>query len=264
MLTHGCFRESLEGCKRKKGFTLIELLVVIAIIAILAAILFPVFSRAREQARRASCQSNLKQLGLAIAQYTQDYDEIYPSGNLVGVNASGVWSWDLQVMPYVSGAKLVANSGKGDTSVFVCPSDTIDRGTASPRTYAMPRPGGSKSQQGMIGQYTSTTGLYLGWPMAMVVAPATTIMLAEAPDNNNRLTQRNVVSVDRPIYGAGSNTAITWQSMETDNVAIHSGGWNYLFADGHVKWMKPEATLGPKALPAVTSPGGMWTIRDDD
>lgn len=64
----------------KKGFTLIELLVVIAIIAILAAILFPVFARARENARRASCQSNLKQIGLGILQYAQDYDERYPGG----------------------------------------------------------------------------------------------------------------------------------------------------------------------------------------
>src|SRR5687767_6194063 len=63
---------------RKSGFTLIELLVVIAIIAILAAILFPVFARARENARRASCQSNLKQVGLGFVQYTQDYDERYP------------------------------------------------------------------------------------------------------------------------------------------------------------------------------------------
>src|SRR5471032_329947 len=62
----------------KRGFTLIELLVVIAIIAILAAILFPVFARARENARRASCQSNLKQLTLGILQYTQDYDGCYP------------------------------------------------------------------------------------------------------------------------------------------------------------------------------------------
>src|SRR3981081_2140945 len=69
--------------RRPAGFTLIELLVVIAIIAILAAILFPVFARARENARRASCQSNLKQMGLGIMQYTQDYDERFPQMTFV-------------------------------------------------------------------------------------------------------------------------------------------------------------------------------------
>ncbi len=70
--------QSNKNQSRFSAFTLIELLVVIAIIAILAAILFPVFARARENARRSSCSSNLKQLGLALAQYTQDYDGSYP------------------------------------------------------------------------------------------------------------------------------------------------------------------------------------------
>src|SRR6476619_5175287 len=73
---------------KKKAFTLIELLVVIAIIAILAAILFPVFGRARENARRSSCQSNLKQIGLGIAQYTQDNDEAYPGMYKTNYNAA--------------------------------------------------------------------------------------------------------------------------------------------------------------------------------
>src|SRR3954469_17430376 len=90
-----------------RGFTLIELLVVIAIIAILAAILFPVFARARENARRAACQSNLKQIGLGIAQYTQDYDERLPG--VGGQNTT--YSWRSRIDPYIK-----------STQIFLCPS----------------------------------------------------------------------------------------------------------------------------------------------
>src|SRR4051812_20391972 len=93
----------------KKGFTLIELLVVIAIIAILAAILFPVFGRARENARRASCMSNMKQIGLGVMQYTQDYDERYPMRYYGGAPTGAIQeanSWRRQIYPYVKSAQL--------------------------------------------------------------------------------------------------------------------------------------------------------------
>ena len=106
----------------RRGFTLIELLVVIAIIAILAAILFPVFAQAREKARQASCMSNLKQIGLALNQYAQDYDESHP-GVWFGPVNKGPWSvqsdattfykWMDAVYPYVK-----------NEQVFICPSDT--------------------------------------------------------------------------------------------------------------------------------------------
>src|ERR1700712_1940336 len=95
---------------QKKGFTLIELLVVIAIIAILAAILFPVFAQAREKARQSSCASNMKQMSLAVIQYAQDYDESYPTGLQSGWYAA---SWAYNVQPYIK-----------SVDVFRCPSDS--------------------------------------------------------------------------------------------------------------------------------------------
>jgi prepilin-type N-terminal cleavage/methylation domain-containing protein len=90
-----------------KGFTLIELLIVIAIIAILAAILFPVFARARENARKASCLSNLKQIGLGLMQYVQDYDEKYPMSEYDATTTENVWhTWARDVMPYIKVARL--------------------------------------------------------------------------------------------------------------------------------------------------------------
>src|SRR5579862_8014391 len=94
---------------RSYGFTLIELLVVIAIIAILAAILFPVFAKVREKARQTSCASNLKQIGLAISQYIQDYDEKYPESRHCDAN----WTpWQSQILTYIKSA-----------SVFRCPDN---------------------------------------------------------------------------------------------------------------------------------------------
>src|SRR4028119_795664 len=103
---------------RHAGFTLIELLVVIAIIAILAAILFPVFARARENARRASCQSNLKQIGTGMLMYVQDYDERYPGSVMqpippINGGGSPIMPIDAQLNPYIKSDQL-----------WACPSDT--------------------------------------------------------------------------------------------------------------------------------------------
>jgi prepilin-type N-terminal cleavage/methylation domain-containing protein/prepilin-type processing-associated H-X9-DG protein len=106
--------------RRREGFTLIELLVVIAIIAILAAILFPVFAQAREKARAASCLSNNKQISLAFSMYKQDYDETYPPAAQVDANGNTIW-WETSVTPYIKG---------GDVGgILTCPS-------AASRAYA--------------------------------------------------------------------------------------------------------------------------------
>ncbi len=103
---------------RRKAFTLIELLVVIAIIAILAAILFPVFAKAREKARQSSCQSNVKQLGLAFAQYTQDYDEKFPRMFWGGAGWEPVASgwWGGEISPYIKNTQIFKCPSKNDTT----------------------------------------------------------------------------------------------------------------------------------------------------
>src|ERR1044071_7410166 len=108
-------RTAMGSSSTKSAFTLIELLIVIAIIALLAAILFPVFARARENARRASCQSNLKQLALGITQYTQDYDESFPisTTNTATYVAGGpTIGWADGIYPYVKSLQ-----------VYQCPSE---------------------------------------------------------------------------------------------------------------------------------------------
>ena len=201
-----------------RGFTLIELLVVIAIIAILAAILFPVFARARENARRASCQSNLKQIGLGILQYTQDYDEKYPmayyTGRDVETNASmpgakfyindgttaGHWiSWMDITFPYIKSVQI-----------FVCPSATL-----SPDSIP------SYGYNAGIGQ--KDVG---GISLASVQRPAECVM---------SLDYNISYSVNANPYDGG-----LWAPANDGNqqiVAPHLEGTNVAYADGHVKWV---------------------------
>jgi prepilin-type N-terminal cleavage/methylation domain-containing protein/prepilin-type processing-associated H-X9-DG protein len=194
----------------KKGFTLIELLVVIAIIAILAAILFPVFAKAREKARQTSCLSNAKQIGLACMQYFQDYDEC-----LVHYRYEVPWAtyriWSDWIAPYCK-----------NTQIFICPSA---------RTV-VPTVGGVSGGYGW--QYR-----YLGWAgyggsaataarsLGEITAPAETIMIGEI------LSGVVVYPGDMPTYFDPYNASDR-----------HNNGANYCFADGHAKWLSRTDARG--------------------
>jgi prepilin-type N-terminal cleavage/methylation domain-containing protein/prepilin-type processing-associated H-X9-DG protein len=237
----------LSSVSRRKtsAFTLIELLVVIAIIAILAAILFPVFAQAREKARATSCMSNLKQINLALLQYVQDYDEMFPSqrdngGNSYSVNAyftpgGTAATWDVLVLPYTKSAALLT-----------CPNDPVtptatlpDVGTKVQRSYAMP--------SNLVDYQSSSQGA----TQASIPSPALTVALAERG-------------------GGCGNTATpaTWfycadiQQLDTvgfGNGWPHTGNYtaNFGFADGHVKAiMWSGAKIYPRSsFPSQSFPG---------
>src|SRR5690349_6001739 len=128
------------NCRSYRGFTLIELLVVIAIIALLAAILFPVFARARENARKSSCANNMKQIGIGIAQYTQDYDESMPYRE-IAVNGTTI-SWKGSLQPYIK-----------NLQVFQCPSNskrTTNDSRGTPISYGANTRNGSTDGWGVF------------------------------------------------------------------------------------------------------------------
>ena len=214
-----------------KGFTLIELLVVIAIIALLAAILFPVFARARENARRASCQSNLKQIGLGVLQYTQDYDEFYPHQGNEDIEyyadpsrPEWIKNWIHSTQPYIK-----------SWQVFDCPS-------ASPISSGATPIGNSRTNYAMSGVIVRgpSSGQWGSRPLkvAAVNKPSEIIMVHEL--NTVRRTARLIpyAAYSGGAMGGSSDGFRLWTASSLSSV--HFDGGNLLFADGHVKWKKQE------------------------
>jgi len=262
----------MKKYRSHKAFTLIELLVVIAIISILAAILFPVFARARENARRASCMSNLKQIGLGMMMYVQDYDERYPMNyQRVDINATPTnYTPVIQSTPGTPGMKYLSNYGSDSSSnhhyvswmdeifpyvkslqIFDCPSQ-------SATTYASY--GYSDAIAGWRAAYSngvSQKGVAMS--MSAVNRPSEVILLLDYYS----------------YYGVIANpwNAKTWADPANAShrqIAPHLEGGNICFADGHVKWQSakifealPSASLTTKCDPAnptssLTSCSEQW------
>jgi len=223
---------------KRRGFTLIELLVVIAIIAILAAILFPVFSRAREKARQTACLSNMKQVANALMMYVQDWDETFPfitACTIVEENKPNNMPQS-QLHPYIKNAQ-----------VWECPSATSNRG----RPYQV----GPFAFDGAWYYPIEFVGVNItigcnerlmpnlnchweGRPykMSSVVSPAETVAFVDSPHPSGCGGSRVIFANG---CGCGGQNDATQRSLSRNT--RHSGGDNIVFADGHVKWMQALA-----------------------
>ena len=213
---------------RRKGFTLIELLVVIAIIAILAAILFPVFAKARAKARQASCLSNLKQLGLGLLAYCQDYDEkmpfiYYNTGNDARViggwpgNTGRYITWAEQIYPYVK-----------NTQIFQCPDLVLAKSTDMESYYSFPTPyTANYSVIALPGSSLSLGG---------ISTPATCMLIG---DGIQQLDARWGPAILASIYNNAPTG--TWPSTTSYCLRVrrHNDGFNWTYCDGHAKWSNP-------------------------
>jgi prepilin-type N-terminal cleavage/methylation domain-containing protein/prepilin-type processing-associated H-X9-DG protein len=240
----------------KRGFTLIELLMVIAIIAILASILFPVFGRARENARRSSCQSNLKQIGLAFMQYNQDFDETQPFddlGSVGGVSWSGIWMYQMQ--PYIKSYQILR-----------CPSDSnanIPAAFAGNSSYVINNMynnmGGTTS-----GAFSSRTGATRLVTLSAFTSPSTTVMTLDNTGNNECVLAPTTGGGQSGWSWEGTTNLTTTGAFRTWSAAGNMGMGerhldtiNVLYVDGHVKASKLDALR--KDVISVNTPGGVKT-----
>lgn len=251
-------RQAATG--KKRGFTLIEILVVVAIIGLLAAILFPVFARVRENGKRTACTSNLKQLALAARMYSQDYTQTYMPIQLADaadVSATNPYGWADAMSPYIKSIQL-----------FQCPSDTRPVCAAGHGLPVDPTINKLKPSD------TTATCGYTDYQMnaemgevtrEQVKSPTQTILFTEGSGNLSRLTGNGcrttaAGSATDAIFTSPYGCTVSTATGVLDNRAgsRHLDGYNFAFADGHVKWFKmPADKIYNRNTPAAQANGGI-------
>ena len=251
----------------RHAFTLIELLVVIAIIAILAAILFPAFARARENARRASCQSNLKQIALGVFQYTQDFDEKFPMYHTGIAAASYVYTpanpqpyaWADILQPYLKSLQL-----------YQCPSESTAPTTANPATLNSGYMDYGMNLYLMYGDMnTDGTAANAGAKnVSVLTQPSLTVMMFDFPSFHPTSAFSVGCTAARPCTGSPDLATFPAATATAPAVALrHLDGMNFSFADGHVKWYKGQSATSSASVydcaTPVTTSGSSPTFKLD-
>lgn len=219
---------------RKAGFTLLEILVVLAVLAVLASILFTVFERVREKSRSMVCQSNLTQIALAMQQYIQDNNGRYPHNMYETIKNSPqtqYFHWNHALSPYIK-----------DKAVFHCPTSKAIEDTLVPHKkkgrLLMPRDTSYDYNYSQVNDIPAqldnrpTSTQMQGALESKIALTSTTVLNYDRPWETE-VTEDGTITLHNPENVVSSCGQSVWNST------MHSGGANYAFADGHVKWMTP-------------------------
>lgn len=240
--------------RRNSAFTLIELLVVIAIIAILAAILFPVFAQARGKARQTACLSNMKQISLAFQMYAQDYDETFPgcpgTGSANDGEAFDV-TWPFVVSNYIGG-RVSNAANQFPQGIYICPSNDLVQGLPATDTTDLPIAGPILASYGITLDTSITPNAYR-WHNSYSINDAIVgeADIAANPALSPSVTGSSLASWQKPaqeyllmeagLKGVVNDSDVDSNDMDKEDNEIfmkHNEGMNIAYIDGHAKWMK--------------------------